>query len=451
MPLELGVIGVVEWLKSKDVIVPGDWVSACLDWLSSENQGSITKEKMCQMVYEQWLYTNLRELEVQTLPNSVKNDASSLTGCYCLQIESVQDVSQSKNQADENKCATSSHTQNKWEKKAARLLMLRLCDGTNTVNAIELKSIASLNENIRLGSKVHIKGPVKCRRGVILLEPHNIDLLGGEVEDLLEADNENQLSHSAEASESTEIVSSHPLVNDHGTGTNEAAQFATLNGSDAESNSVSNTHVQVDRSSRVQSTLKQRESSIISLISDDEDQEIIECLEETERGSHSHFKQDTGNVKTGLPIHVGMDRSGNECLNMLSPVRASNQTKSPPPECLCHCKRYLNQKIPVIHVKAVVTTLLSKLKYDSVAGWSLQACICDGTAVLEVEFNNDVLLSLIGHSGDRDFLSSANPELKHRLKNCQNTIMSVCHYMDVSLRSIESRIVGTVSKIEGIS
>lgn len=452
MPLECGVDGVVEWLKSKHVIVPKDWVAACLHWLSSENQATLSKEKIYQMVFEQWLYTNLRELEVQSLPNSVKDNVSSLTGCYCLQVESIVDISRPKNQTKEdNKFAsnTSTQTQNKWEKKAARLLMFTLCDGTNTVNAIELKPISCLSENVPLGSKVCVKGPVKCRRDVIMLEPHNIDFLGGEVEELAQAGIENRPPNNEEMSESNHRVTSQ-LGNDHGSETIGSVRSGTVIESNTKLNLASIPLQQAGSSSRHNHIAKQPESAIISLISDDEDEEIIACLEESEQ-ANSQTGQDIENVEDELPINVEMHRSGNNVSNAISPAHINNETSIHSTQYLCHCKKYLREKVSVIRVKAVVTTLLSKLKYDSTTGWFLRAYICDGTAMFDVEFSHDVLLSLIGHSGDGDLLSSQNVELTRNLKNCQNTIMSVCHYMEVSLRMEQSRVVGTVSKIEGLS
>jgi RecQ-mediated genome instability protein 1 len=34
-------------------------------------------------------------------------------------------------------------------------------------------------------SKVLVVGPVECRRGVLLLEQHNLEILGGEIDSLL--------------------------------------------------------------------------------------------------------------------------------------------------------------------------------------------------------------------------------------------------------------------------
>lgn len=73
----------------------------------------------------------------------------------------------------------------KWEPKGKRMLLLHLTDGTQSVQATEYALIPLLNLDILPGSKILIKGPVECRKGVFLLRPNNMQLLGGEVEELV--------------------------------------------------------------------------------------------------------------------------------------------------------------------------------------------------------------------------------------------------------------------------
>lgn len=73
----------------------------------------------------------------------------------------------------------------KWEPKCGRMLSLKLTDGTQNVEAVEYIRVPQLNLDIVPGSKVLVRGPVECRRGVLLLQPNNLTLLGGEVEQLV--------------------------------------------------------------------------------------------------------------------------------------------------------------------------------------------------------------------------------------------------------------------------
>jgi len=74
----------------------------------------------------------------------------------------------------------------KWEPKGRRMLRLELTDGSQSIQAIEYKAINHLHLDLIPGTKILIKGPVECRRGVILLRPNNVELLGGEVSDLVQ-------------------------------------------------------------------------------------------------------------------------------------------------------------------------------------------------------------------------------------------------------------------------
>lgn len=73
----------------------------------------------------------------------------------------------------------------KWEPRGRRMLLLSLTDGSQAVDAAECSPIAHLHLDLIPGTKVLVKGPVECRRGIILLQPANIELLGGEVSDLV--------------------------------------------------------------------------------------------------------------------------------------------------------------------------------------------------------------------------------------------------------------------------
>ncbi|XP_078494524.1 recQ-mediated genome instability protein 1 [Ciona intestinalis] len=190
------VSNVSSWLKNnKTVQVPQDWLAACINWLNSENQGeALTTQQIQNQVYGQWLDTDLSDLEQPTLPDEILLEKYMLRGKYCLQINSLLDISQSahsqllKLQNKENSNTTVSAetqaTQKPWEKKASRMLMLQLTDGVTNIQAIEYQTIPTLNETLPPGIKVLIKGPVLCREGVIMLSPRHIEVLGGEVEDL---------------------------------------------------------------------------------------------------------------------------------------------------------------------------------------------------------------------------------------------------------------------------
>ena len=66
------------------------------------------------------------------------------------------------------------------------MILLYLTDRTQDLQGMEYVPIPQLNLDLIPGSKVLIKGPVECRRGIIMLRPNSIVVLGGEVEDLVQ-------------------------------------------------------------------------------------------------------------------------------------------------------------------------------------------------------------------------------------------------------------------------
>ena len=65
--------------------------------------------------------------------------------------------------------------------------MLHVTDGFQDVQLMEYVPIPQLNLDIVPGCKILIKGPVECRKGVMLLHPKNVELMGGEVQELVDA------------------------------------------------------------------------------------------------------------------------------------------------------------------------------------------------------------------------------------------------------------------------
>ena len=67
-----------------------------------------------------------------------------------------------------------------------RMMKLILSDGFSNVEAVEHEScLCKLKETeIHPGTKIRLIGPLQVRRGVILLTPQNIEVLGGQVEEM---------------------------------------------------------------------------------------------------------------------------------------------------------------------------------------------------------------------------------------------------------------------------
>ncbi|XP_056369060.1 recQ-mediated genome instability protein 1 [Oenanthe melanoleuca] len=187
------------WLSSKwHVKVPLTWLEACINWIQEENSGSnLSQAQINKQVFEQWLLTDLRDLEYPILPNCILDTPKGvLSGCYSIQIDSLVDVSQpaysqlqklkGKSTVNEEVTASTQAFQKPWEAKPTRMLMLQLTDGINQIQGMEYQPVPVLCSNLPPGTKITVQGNIAYRLGVLLLKAENIKLLGGEVDALLE-------------------------------------------------------------------------------------------------------------------------------------------------------------------------------------------------------------------------------------------------------------------------
>ncbi|KAF1405527.1 RecQ-mediated genome instability protein 1, partial [Spheniscus magellanicus] len=187
------------WLSSTwHIKVPLTWLEACISWIQEENSGSnLSQAQINRQVFEQWLLTDLRDLEYPILPDCILDaPKGELSGCYSIQIDSLVDVSQpayaqlqklrGKNTVNEEVTASTQAFQKPWEAKSTRMLMLQLTDGIHQIQGMEYQPVPVLHSNLPPGTKITVQGNIAYRLGVLLLKPENVKLLGGEVDALLE-------------------------------------------------------------------------------------------------------------------------------------------------------------------------------------------------------------------------------------------------------------------------
>ncbi|NXM78497.1 RMI1 protein, partial [Serilophus lunatus] len=187
------------WLSSTwHVKVPLTWLEACINWIQEENSGSnLSQAQINKQVFEQWLLTDLRDLEYPILPDCILSaPKGELSGFYSIQIDSLVDVSQpaysqlqklrGKSTVNEEVTASTQAFQKPWEAKPTRMLMLQLTDGIHQIQGMEYQPVPVLCSDLPPGTKITIQGNIAYRLGVLLLKPENVKLLGGEVDALLE-------------------------------------------------------------------------------------------------------------------------------------------------------------------------------------------------------------------------------------------------------------------------
>ncbi|PKU46364.1 hypothetical protein llap_3342 [Limosa lapponica baueri] len=199
MPTSNVAARVETWLSSTwHVKVPLTWLEACISWIQEENGGSnLSQAQINRQVFEQWLLTDLRDLEYPILPDCILDaPKGELSGFYSIQIDSLLDVSQpaysqlqklrGKNTVNEEVTAATQAFPKPWEAKPTRMLMLQLTDGIHQIQGMEYQPVPVLHSNLPPGTKITVQGNIAYRLGVLLLKPENVKLLGGEVDALLE-------------------------------------------------------------------------------------------------------------------------------------------------------------------------------------------------------------------------------------------------------------------------
>jgi len=179
-----------------------DWMRACIEWCIAETP-NLNKIRLVESVRSQWLDTDIRTEGVQSGPQLLKSDldAKALTSTpiddtLVLQVLKAVDISkpayaqlETLEKTTENLAnleVNSERTQVKsWAPPpTARTLKMTLTDGFRTVDALEFQPCPDLPDPVPCGLKLALKGPIAVRRGLLLLRPGNLKVLGGLVEDL---------------------------------------------------------------------------------------------------------------------------------------------------------------------------------------------------------------------------------------------------------------------------
>ncbi|XP_070820893.1 recQ-mediated genome instability protein 1 [Chaetodon trifascialis] len=195
------------WLQSSwHVQVPFAWLEACVEWLQEEagGAGRLSQQQINQQALDQWLLTDLRDLDYPVLPEGLAQaQKTELSGTFCIQVDSYMDISQpaygqlqkfkGTDCANDEVSAVTQATQRPWEARPTRMLLLQVTDGVQSLEAMEYQSIPAFSTALRPGVKLQLHGQMVCRLGVLLLRPSNIKVLGGEVEDLVDRNNQGRV------------------------------------------------------------------------------------------------------------------------------------------------------------------------------------------------------------------------------------------------------------------
>ncbi|GBP56444.1 RecQ-mediated genome instability protein 1 [Eumeta japonica] len=407
---------------------------------------------MQNLAKEQWLLNDLRDICPGSLPRNLKSVRKlELSGKFVLQITSAMDIGTPAYQQylklqkvnTENIEATTVYED---KVPAHRMIKLNLTDGVQDISAIEYKPMRNLTCDITPGCKILLKGPVICRKGILLLMEDKIEFLGGEVQEIV-------IANSLPGLLSTKLgiaLTQGPTITDTGQNLNTNIQSRNSN-LPTPSTQMPSCNLNEDLPKPI---ARVTSLQIANFTGDDViDLDLLEQME-------SEYVNNSGITATKRPLK---EDSHTSVLNPEKKTRMEPVLNCPEgylEECDIFCnedEEYLreieaefdnkleaqmaqpknrtvssepfvyikqinelkdSEKVgKVFKIKAQILKLLSKLTVGKET-WSLKCVLIDGTGQMDVDFTSDVLTKLIGYSPKemkqlRHEISS-KPELKEK-------------------------------------
>lgn len=472
------------WLSSTwHITIPDPWLEACINWIQEENGGSsLSQAAVNKQVFEQWLLTDLRDLEHQVLPGVVlESPKCELRGFYAIQIDSLVDVSlpaysqlqklRGRENANDQITETTQATQRSWESKPSRMLMLQLTDGIQNIQGMEYQAVPVLHAGLPPGTKILLQGVISCRLGVLLLKPENVKVLGGEVEALVaEYAQDKVLSRLIGVEE--DALPQRPSVQSQVPARPQVAAVPAIDLSDEDllaslneeftinnntvpdsgyysrsentnySSSISyveHQQTQVSNVRRAQITASNETIQAAHTLDevydlDDElflEEEIQRELEEMAVEQPEITNNSSARIVTSTAITTNTPPTDQTSI----PEVVTGQLDLPPFTYLSTVLTYPSTTVKCVTLKSFIVTLNGNLTSSS-GIWSIRAKISDGTGYLDVAFSNDVLTKLIGFSVPEMKRLRKDPSQQNTLldglQKCQRMLTDFCGLMTIS-------------------
>ncbi|CAG4951260.1 unnamed protein product [Colias eurytheme] len=446
------------FLASNYMLVDDEWLSGCVEYLSEDNNYSVDEIK--NLAKEQWLLNNLKEICPGSLPKNLKDQKKTLlNGRFVLQINAAVDIGAPAYQQylklqkvnTENIEATRSFED---KVKNNRMIKLYMTDGVQDVSGIEYKPMRNLTCDITPGCKVLIKGPIECRRGVMLLTESSIELLGGEVQELVETNSlagllssklglpaiqESNLNTTINRPRNTDIPTPHtqlpPPINEP-------------------------TFEPVDQTSRP--IARVTSIQVQGFVDDDIDIDQLAAIEAefsgnpSKRPSYEDYPQPEKKFKTNTIDDYPQDNDFFEDEDHLLEMEAKfDETEIDikfPVKVSSEPFVYIKQindlsdgeKVGrVFLIKGQIIKLLSKLSVGK-DGWSLKCTLVDGTGSIDADFTSDVLSKLVGFTpqemNDIKKQIAKSPELKEKavsaLQKAKDTLQVLYCIIEITVLDV---------------
>ncbi|BBN10262.1 RecQ-mediated genome instability protein 1 [Marchantia polymorpha subsp. ruderalis] len=166
---------VVEVLHGRGVKPRTEWLLSCLNKLAASYSdfAQMPAFRKAELCFEQFLMADMNMAGAAVLPASMHSlHATELPGPFVLQVDEITDISNS--------------ARDRYQEKAAgpgRTLKLSMTDGVQRVYGMEYRPIKALQVFSPAGLKVSLRN-VCVRRGLLLLVPEILEIMGGVVERL---------------------------------------------------------------------------------------------------------------------------------------------------------------------------------------------------------------------------------------------------------------------------
>lgn len=446
-----------QYLASRYILVDEEWLNDCIEHFSTNSNTNETEIK--RLVEEQWFLNDLKIVCPGTLPANLKNQHKYiLQGNFVVQINSVIDIGtpayqqylKLKKVNMENVEATTN-----VEEKIPnhRMLMLQLTDGVQDISAIEYKPMRNLSCDIKPGFKILLKGPVVCRRGMLLLTENTVELLGGEVEELFESNSLASILHTklgvnthpeysaTNQTRISNIITAYPEVLSINNHTSERITELPENGTHQTTN-FSDDEIDIDQLEALEPQLidncgkrslnshdlnpdKKLKTGNVNRVEDypEDDDDLI--FEDTDYMREIDAQIDAKENSLPTPPNTGPIQVSSEPFIYIKQILDMNE----------------NQKAgKVFKVKAQVMTLLSKLSVSK-NEWILKCTIADGTGCLDVDFTSNALSKLVGFTPQHLFemrkqlktKTELEEKLKTALKNAKDELQVMYCLIEITM------------------
>ncbi|KAK5979850.1 hypothetical protein GCK32_001828 [Trichostrongylus colubriformis] len=166
---------VMRFFADLHINVKAQWLYAAVAFLKSHGRAE-KEDDLCQAVFEQFIHSDL-SITYEPLAK-VPTVALKAVIVKPMIFQNADDLSWF--HGDEDEPQKSDSEQQLRNSGSRRLLKMKLSDGQNVVHAIEYGEKLTLDENTLPGTKILLKTRVLLRRGILLLNPGNCQVLGGD-------------------------------------------------------------------------------------------------------------------------------------------------------------------------------------------------------------------------------------------------------------------------------